>query len=124
MSEGKFTPGPLTVKPRGRLVAGPFVEYVNGTAQAQFASINSWVTEDGMECQQANAERVALCWNSHSALLEALQGTVDTIAGLNCDCSIAERASGHKTECGIPAAMEAVDKARAAIALALAGGQK
>ena len=51
-------------------------------------------------------------------LLAALQTVVRDVDDFQCGCTVRERDSGHKTDCSMPAILDALQGARAAIAKA------
>ncbi len=58
----------------------------------------------GYDATDANAEFIVRACNSHEELLEAAKQA-------QCGCSIAERESGHRVECWMPALLDAIAKA-------------
>lgn len=80
-----FTPGPLTVK-RGQFGSSVFVIYgQDGFPIAQTISNSS---PEGMERarrgeHEANAKRLAHCWNEYDALLKAAQEALRMLEHMN-----------------------------------------
>ena len=69
---------------------------------------------DGGEPTPEDAEFIGRVCNSHDDLLAALEGLVDDIMDAGCchTCSNFAEKDGHKPDCHVPAAIDAIDKAR------------
>lgn len=76
------TKGRLTVHTHGRITAGPFHSYTNGSAQEQFAMVTGFTRSDNPTAERdANARRLAACWNACDGIpTEKLEKAADDIS--------------------------------------------
>lgn len=82
----KFTPGPWTARKYGVIVAGPAIEYINGSAQAQIA----------MVCVRFKAELAEAEREANAALISAAPDMYEALVALTSPiCSEAEDAEAH-----------------------------
>lgn len=73
------TQGKLTLHNHGRITAGPFHEFTNGSAQEQFAMVTGLTRSENPTAErEANARRLVACWNACIDIpTEALESVQD-----------------------------------------------